>query len=208
MWQAEETTPADRKEIVRCLVERVVLRVRQDSEVVGITVHWQGGFTSEHQAVRPVKLYTQMEGYERLMAYIAELRRQGYTAPGIARKLNEEGYRTPMKRGDFHPVLIRKLLSRLGLANEKTSEDRLRPQEWWLPDLAREIPTSPQKLSAWTAPGPGSQLGRRRRRAMGAVGRPEGSGAAPPARRGVATRHEQISKVADNAAIPQGEWVI
>lgn len=153
LWRAEGTTPADRKEIVRCLVERVVVHVRQDSEAVGITVHWKGGFTSEHQAVRPVKLYAQMEGYEQLMAHIAELRRQGYTAAGIARKLNEEGYRTPKMRGDYHPVLILKLLSRLGLANEKTYEGQLGPHEWWLPDLAREIPVTAEKLSDWARRG-------------------------------------------------------
>ena len=103
--------------------------------------------------MRPVKLYAQLEGYEQLMAHIAELRRQGYTAAGIARRLNEEGYRTPKMRGDFHPVLILKLLSRPGLANEKTYEGQLGAHEWWLPDLAREIPVTAEKLSDWARRG-------------------------------------------------------
>jgi hypothetical protein len=153
LWHAAQTTPADRKEIVRCLVERVVVCVCQGSEVVGVTIHWKGGFTSEHQAVRPVKLYTQMQGYEQLMEHIVELRRQGCTSAQIAQRLNEEGYRTPKMRGDFHPELIRKLLSRRGLTNEKTYEGQLGAHEWWLPDLAREVPVTQQKLSDWARRG-------------------------------------------------------
>jgi hypothetical protein len=153
LWQAEGTTSADRKEVVRCLVQRVVVQVRRDSEVVGITIHWKGGFTSEHRAVRPVRLYEQLEGYELLMERIVQLRREGSSAEGIAAKLNKEGYRTPKMRGDFHPVLIRKLLSRRGLTNEKTYEGQLGPHEWWLPALARTIPMTPEKLSDWARRG-------------------------------------------------------
>jgi DNA invertase Pin-like site-specific DNA recombinase len=153
LWESEGTTSQDRKEIVRCLVERVVVAVRRDSEVFEVTMHWKGGFTSVHQAVRPVKLYEQMEGYQKLVERITELRQAGGTAAEIARKLNDEGYRTPKMRGDFHPELVRKLLTRLGLANEKAYEDQLGSHEWWLPDLAREVPMPPEKLSDWARRG-------------------------------------------------------
>ncbi len=152
LWRAEGTTPADRKEIVRCLVERVVVHVRQDSEAVRLTIHWKGGCTSDHRAIRPVRRYAQMEGYEQFMAHLAELRRQGHTAVEIARQLNAEGYRTPKLRGDFQPVLIRKLLWQLGLSKEKEAS-QLEPDEWWLPDLAREMPVSASKLSDWVRRG-------------------------------------------------------
>jgi DNA invertase Pin-like site-specific DNA recombinase len=153
LWQAPGTTPADRKEIIRCLVERVVVQVRRDSEVVGITIHWKGGFTSAHQAVRPVRLYAQLEGYEQLMHRIVQLRREGNSAERIAAKLNEAGYRTPKMRGDFHPALVRKLLSRRGLANEKTYQGELKPHEWRLPDLAHELQVPATKLRDWMVRG-------------------------------------------------------
>jgi hypothetical protein len=153
LWQAEQTTAADRKEIVRCLVERVVVGVRPDSEVVGITIHWKGGFTSTHQAVRPVKRYAQMEGHEKLLDRIVELWREGCTSVEIARKLKEEGYRTTRMRGDIRSELIRKLLSRRGLSNEKPEKGQLGADEWWLADLAREVPMTAQKLSAWARRG-------------------------------------------------------
>jgi hypothetical protein len=138
---------------LRCLVERVVVQVRRDSEAVGITIHWKGGFTSEHQAVRPVRLYEQSEGYEQLMEHVTQLRRQGYTAAGIAQELNAGGYRTPKMRGDLQPELVRKLLARRGLTNEKGYAGQLGRHEWWLPALARAIPVTPGKLSDWARRG-------------------------------------------------------
>src|SRR5262249_22455037 len=44
LWQSAETTMADRKEIVRCLIESVEVRVRPDSEQTGVTIVWQGGW--------------------------------------------------------------------------------------------------------------------------------------------------------------------
>jgi hypothetical protein len=38
----EYTTHRDRKEIVRQLVDRVVVPVERDSNIVGVTLHWQG----------------------------------------------------------------------------------------------------------------------------------------------------------------------
>ncbi len=153
LWQAPGTTPVDRKEIVRCLVERVVVGVRRDSELVRVTIQWKGGCTSEHQAVRPVGRYEQMEGYGRLMDRIVQLRREGNSAERIAEALNEEGYRTPKMRGDFHPELVRKLLSRRGLANEQRYAGQLGPHEWWLTDLARAVPVSASKLTDWARRG-------------------------------------------------------
>ena len=48
LWNAPTTTNADRKQILRCLVERVVVHVRCDSEYVDATIHWAGGFQSQH----------------------------------------------------------------------------------------------------------------------------------------------------------------
>ena len=46
LWHAPGTTHRDRKEIVRHLVDKVVVHVEHNNEYVGITIHWQGGFAS------------------------------------------------------------------------------------------------------------------------------------------------------------------
>src|SRR5262249_50351252 len=54
LWNAPGTTNVDRKQIIRYLVERVVVHVRCDSELVDATIHWAGGYESQHQIARPV----------------------------------------------------------------------------------------------------------------------------------------------------------
>src|SRR4029077_13718277 len=101
LWQGPTTTPADRKEVIRCLIERVVVDVRQASEYVGVAIHWQGGFVSRHEVVRPVRTYAQLRDGAQLLERIVQLRGEGHRATGIAERLNQEGLRSPKRRGRF-----------------------------------------------------------------------------------------------------------
>jgi DNA invertase Pin-like site-specific DNA recombinase len=149
LWQAPGTTDRDRKEIVRQLVEEVVVHVKKDSEYVDVTINWQGGFASHHEVVRPVRSYVQLRDFAALMDRIAVLRQGGSTAARIADCLNHEGFVPPKRCGGFTPKLIGRLLRRRGGANEPTSFDPLGPHEWWLPRLAAAIPVSVAKLADW-----------------------------------------------------------
>jgi hypothetical protein len=54
LWEAPETTPQERQEIVRVLLEQVTVAVLDDSEQVQGTLHWAGGERSQHRVMRPV----------------------------------------------------------------------------------------------------------------------------------------------------------
>ena len=153
LWQAPTTSAADRKEVVRCLIERVVVGVRQDSEQVAVTIHWQGGFTTEHIVQRAVGRYEQLENFAQLLERILELRRQGQPVAVIAETLNREGYRTPKSRREFTRDVVGKLLSRQGLADGQGGVEQLGRQEWRLGDLAREVGLSSWKLREWVRQG-------------------------------------------------------
>ena len=77
LWHAPGTTHQDRKEIVRHLVEKVVVHVKKDSEYVDVTIHWHGGFTSQHEVVRPVQFYEQLRDFDKLMDADRGLAREG-----------------------------------------------------------------------------------------------------------------------------------
>jgi DNA invertase Pin-like site-specific DNA recombinase len=153
LWHAPGTTQQDRKEIVRHLVEKVLVHVKNDSEYVDVTIHWQGGFISQHEIVRPVRSYEQLRDFDKLMDRIVTLRQVGHTAARIADCLNREGFSPPKRCGEFFPELVRQLLSRRGLANETTYTDQLGPHEWWLPKLAEQIAVSSGKLADWARRG-------------------------------------------------------
>jgi len=153
LWNAPGTTHRDRKEIVRHLVERVVVHVKIDSEYVDVTIHWHGGFTSRHEVVRPVRAYEQLRDLDKLMDRIVALRHEGRTAAEIAGCLNQEGFVPPKRCGEFYPELVHELLVRRGLSNEKKYADQLGPHDWWLPKLAEAIPVSAGKLADWARRG-------------------------------------------------------
>jgi hypothetical protein len=154
LWNAPATTNADRKQILRCLVERVVVHVRCDSEYVDATIHWAGGFQSQHEIVRAVGTYAQLREFEALMNRVVELREAGHTALEIATQLNADGFSPPKRRGEFTSPVVYQLLKRRGLIGDERSHDELLGKnEWWLTDLARVLKMSHLKLRDWNARG-------------------------------------------------------
>lgn len=150
LWNAAGTTNADRKQMVRCIVERVVVHVRCDREFVDVTIRWAGGYESHHEIVRPVATYAQLRDFEQLMNRVVELREAGHTAPRIAERLNAEGFYPPKRRGQFTKPVVYQLLKRRALiGNERAHYELLGADEWWLTDLARELQMSYLKLGDW-----------------------------------------------------------
>lgn len=153
LWHASDTTPQDRKAIVRCLVDRVVVHVDQHSEYVDVTIQWHGGFTSQHQVVRPVGRYTQLRDYDLLVTRLKALHQAGTPIPAIAECLNQEGFVPPRRRGAFSVHTVAPLMERLGLAGELYRDDLLGPNEWWLGDLAAKLNIDVHKVHYWRTQG-------------------------------------------------------
>jgi len=152
LWNADSTTHADRKDIIRCLVERIVVHVRRDSEYVDATIHWQGGFTSQHEFARPVQSFEQLREGDRLRERIVALKHEGLTAAAIAKKLNQEGFVPPRRCNPFSKEQIWQLLCQYGLT-QKLDFGALAADEWRLGDLAKALTVSTQKLRDWVRKG-------------------------------------------------------
>ena len=123
LWHAEGTTNADRKEIIRCLIDRVVVHVRCDSQYVDATIHWRGGYTSQHEFIRCVYAYSQLSDLDSLMQRVGELRQDGTTCPEIAGHLNAEGFVPPRRHQGFTAMMVKRLLMRGGLMGRERWHD-------------------------------------------------------------------------------------
>ena len=99
LWHAPTTTPSDRQQIIRFLVERVEVAVEGVTDRVGVTITWAGGQQTRHEVTRPVSRYDQTADFDRLMARVRQLRTAGQTCAAIADRLNAEGFRPPKGRG-------------------------------------------------------------------------------------------------------------
>jgi DNA invertase Pin-like site-specific DNA recombinase len=153
LWNAADTTAADRKRVVRCLVERVVVVIDKASERNDVTIVWKGGLTTQHQLARPVSRFEHLKDYQRLIERLKELHREGLHRGPIAAQLNAEGFVPPRRRGVFTELWVGALMRRLGLVGELFRDDMLQKHEWWIPDLARELGVIPQTIHYWIKQG-------------------------------------------------------
>lgn len=80
LWAAPSTTPADRQAIARLMLERVIVTVQGESEVVLVECHWAGGTRTRHELRRPVARLTQLSDHAALLTRIRDLRAGGQKA--------------------------------------------------------------------------------------------------------------------------------
>jgi len=152
LWHSPHTTAADRQQIVRCLIERVVVTSHPESEWVDVAIHFAGGFVSHCELRRSVARYDQLRDYPQLLDRVQALAQQKLTAVQIAEALNGEGWRPPKRRDTFNKSMVQHLLWRRGLHGARPrsmSNDLLGQDEWWFTDLGRELDMPLPTLYRW-----------------------------------------------------------
>jgi uncharacterized protein YndB with AHSA1/START domain len=92
IWTAPTTTAAERKEIVRLVLDRVVATVEGESERMTVECHWAGGQRTRHRLRRSVRRVTELARHEEMIARAEALFCEGLRPPAIARTLAAEGW--------------------------------------------------------------------------------------------------------------------
>ena len=114
VWQAETTTARDRKELLRVLLEEVVIDLPGDGERIHLALRWQGGLRSElefeRQRGRPAPLRTEEETVELVRRLAAH-----YPDRQISAILNRQG-RTTVKGLRFTRNRVAVLRTSWGIA--------------------------------------------------------------------------------------------
>src|SRR5206468_358125 len=157
LWRAPTTTPADRRQVVRLLVDRVVLTVDPGDDRVAVRVEWAGGAVRERMTYRAVQGYRNQQSWSALAARLAELHGRGEAPKAIAAALDREGFRPPKRASGFTAGMVRRLLHELGLRprvpRTPAPAGVLSPDERWLHDLARDLALSPHTVHGWLKKG-------------------------------------------------------
>jgi DNA invertase Pin-like site-specific DNA recombinase/transposase-like protein len=149
LWNAPGTSALDRKQIIRCIVDRVIVVVDKSTELNKVTIVWAGGVTTQHHVARPVGKYEQLRDYRRLTERITQLHHEGLHLAQIATKLNAEGFVPPRRRGVFTGPGIADLARNLDLVGELFRDSLIGKNEWWITDLAQKLGVIPQKVHYW-----------------------------------------------------------
>jgi DNA invertase Pin-like site-specific DNA recombinase len=142
-WNAPSTTQADRKELLRILIEDITVNVAGDSELVDVTITWAGGYQTSGQAVRPVARLDQLSYYPALLARVTGLAEAGRSSRQIADALNAEGFRPPKRTSRFTSEQVRTLISQRGIRAQAKGRPAvltaLEPGEWSVTALSAEL---------------------------------------------------------------------
>src|SRR5690349_20338352 len=154
LWAAPTTTIADRKRLIRAVIDSVQVTAEGATERVHAAITWAGGHQTHADLRRPVARIDQLSYYPALAGRIRELAGQGLDNAAIAGQLAAEGFRTPRLHDRFHPGAIQHLIRRLGLRpglddDRRTDHGILCPGQWWLAALAREIGMPAATLFGW-----------------------------------------------------------
>ena len=154
LWAAPTTTVADRKRLLRAVIESVQVTADGATERVHATVTWAGGHQTHADLLRPVARIDQLSYYSALTDRVTALAGQGLGNAAIVGQLAIEGFRTPHQHERFHDGEIQHLIRRLGLRpgldhDHRTDQGSLGPSQWWLATLAREIGMPAATLFGW-----------------------------------------------------------
>jgi hypothetical protein len=156
LWAAPTTTDADRKQIIRTVVDQVTITVLGRSERVAVTIGWAGGHTTQAETVRPVARLAQLSSYPQLCERVRQLADQGHRAKAIANRLHAEGFRPAKGHQRIGVNAIKQLLRDLDYPPTLTRQritpppgEEPGPHEWWLDDLATELAMPPITLHSW-----------------------------------------------------------
>jgi DNA invertase Pin-like site-specific DNA recombinase len=148
LWNSPDTSPKDKKDIIRCLVEKVIVNTQNYSDRVDVTIHWIGGFVSQTELKRPVRSYTQLANLDALLTYAAKLRRTGCCSSEIARQLNAKGFRTAEQQL-FKAPTINTLFHPNGIAYHLVNGRKPGPDQWTVTKLAQHLGITSRKLKYW-----------------------------------------------------------
>jgi DNA invertase Pin-like site-specific DNA recombinase/transposase-like protein len=156
LWNAPTTTRADRQQIIRQLVDKIVLNIQGHSEKVDIQVQWAGGHRTETTLIRPVGRIEHLSYYSELQQRVQSLQHSGLTAAQIAQRLNDENWRPAKRRETWNDHMVLQLCARLRKPEEPESADAsVRPPQtqWTVSELARHLDMPDNTLYAWLCRG-------------------------------------------------------
>jgi DNA invertase Pin-like site-specific DNA recombinase len=119
LWSSSTTTVQERQEIIRLLIDRIIITVKDKTERVLVEIHWSGGYKSTSNFIRPIGKLEQLSYYNELLDRAAHLQKEGYKFKEIADVLNQEGWRGSRGQKEYTHRMVGTLLARRGITSHR-----------------------------------------------------------------------------------------
>ena len=152
LWHAPSTADSDRKEILREVIDRIVVNVEGESEWVEARVYWAGGSQTYTRFRRPVARVDQLSTWPSLRQRLRALLDEGVKIPAIAEHLNREGFRAPNGKRFGEPT-VRTMMMRCNFSTIRRGPSvrtaGLSEHQWLIPELAATLRVGHQTVYGW-----------------------------------------------------------
>jgi len=147
VWSATTTTDRDRKELLRALLEEVILTVEREKSNAHLTLRWRGGFFSEIDVhlprSHPAPIRTSEDTIELLRRLAAH-----YPDALIAGVLNRQG-RTTATRLSFTANRVSSLRTHWNIPCFKPGQQTSEGECFTVARAAQEVGVAPSTLHRW-----------------------------------------------------------
>jgi DNA invertase Pin-like site-specific DNA recombinase len=142
LWQGDVLNRMQKKALLRCLIDKVVIhRIARDQ--VQTRIVWKGGDTTTADLPVPVGAISDLSNAHELEKRIVDLSRQGLEDLTIAEQLTQEGFRSPL-----YPTLLSSTVKTIRLKHRifkqrSQSHPRQIPGYLTVPQIAASLNISP-----------------------------------------------------------------
>jgi hypothetical protein len=134
IWADPTTTDAQRKALLRCLVDKVVLD-RGEHDVASVRIVWRGGAVTKLEVQQRVNAVVKLARGVEMRDRALTLARAGMYDDQIAAVLTGEGHRSPNSESEVFPITIQRIRHAAGM---QVSQPRTR----WTHDA--DVLTAPE----------------------------------------------------------------
>jgi DNA invertase Pin-like site-specific DNA recombinase len=137
-WHADRFSQEQRKALLRCLIDKVVVH-RAAPDVVRCRVVWKGGDTTDADVAVTVGAWSRLSRGREMEKMILELARQGNPDTEIARRLTVDGFRSPRQVNVLTSTVQAIRLRHHVYRNRRQSHPRRIPEFMTVPQLASKL---------------------------------------------------------------------
>jgi hypothetical protein len=114
IWYKDLLSQQQKKALVRCLIEKVIVR-RIAPDLILTRIVWKGRETTTFEVPTTVGSFADLSGAEEMERLVVKLFKEGNSDREIARRLTEMGHRSPQKKKHVLPSTVQTIRHRHGL---------------------------------------------------------------------------------------------
>lgn len=151
VWSASTTTPRDQKELLRTMLEEVIIAVHRDEYRAHLTIRWRGGALTERDVALPRSRPATIRTDEDTIELIRRLAKH-YPDGVIAGILNQQR-RTTARGLRFNAIRVSSLRQHWNIPRFARSSDSPKGELRTIRQAAKKIGIAPSTLHRWVNDG-------------------------------------------------------